>query len=83
MDTPTLRQLIRHEMIRYYPQAKLWPNGLGFDYRGWTWGYDETQGVSEIKRWICHKTVKGRRVLGRGANPFDAYAHAVPLKGQP
>lgn len=82
MESPLVKALIEQGRKVYYPKAKLWPNGLGFDYRGWAWGFDERPETSQIKRWVCTKTRNGKTVLGRGANPFDAYAHAVPLKEQ-
>mgnify|MGYP001195747218 CR=1 FL=1 len=64
METATLRQLIRHAMLEYYPKATLWPNGLGFDYRGWTWSYSEANA-----RWYVSKTVRGKGELRVSYHP--------------
>jgi hypothetical protein len=75
METNTLRLLVASKMREYYPNAKLWPNGLGFDTRGWQFTFREAEG-----KWYASKRVKGILALGKGENPFDAYAHAKPVK---
>lgn len=72
MDTQTLKALIEANRLEYYPKAKPWPNGLGFDHRNWTFGYDEQR-----HKWVAwNEDPNGQRRRGYGDNPFDAYAHA-------
>jgi len=75
METSLVRALVAAKMREYYPNATLWPNGLGFDTRGWSFSYSE-----QDHKWHVSKTRKGIRVHGVGENPFDAYAHARPVR---
>jgi len=75
VDTALLRQMIRHALLAYYPKATLWPNGLGFEVRGWTFSYDEAR-----EQWVARKTRRGKTVLGYGKTAHEAYVNAVPVK---
>lgn len=75
METEVLKAYVAAKMREYYPKGKLWPNGLGFEYRGWSFSYGERE-----QRWFASKEQKGRVARGQGDNPFDAYAHARPVQ---
>lgn len=74
METDILKTYIEAKRREYYPKARPWPNGLGFEHRGWSWSYSE-----QDHKWYVTKTHNGRTVRGAGENPFDAYAHAKPV----
>lgn len=80
METEILKAYIEAKRREYYPKAKPWPNGLGFDHRRWEYTYVEARG-----KWQALYRPQGygkgqHTKLGYGENPFDAYAHAKPVK---
>jgi hypothetical protein len=70
MDTAELRQLTRHACLRL--GGKLWPNGIGFDRRGWQFTYSE-----RTNRWTASRPQGGyATTYGEGPTPETAQAHA-------
>lgn len=75
METTALRELVETARRTYYPNARPWPNGLGFEVQGWSFSYGERE-----QAWFCSKERRGRKVRGQGKTPFDAYVNATPVK---
>lgn len=67
METADLRALIKAAAIGT-PGAKLWPNGLGFDCRGTSYGYSE-----RTKLWTASRPLgEYAQRIGEGATPQAA-----------
>lgn len=74
METEKLRDLVSTACTRL--SGKLWPNGLGFDRRGWAYYY-----VERTARWTARYDAAWNRPGGSahwgwGDSPESAIAHA-------
>ncbi len=66
-------QTIRDEVTKRSPSAKkVWPNGLGFNWRGWEYSYS-ARGWTAFKRG---QTGKDDDLLGVGRTPIEARRNA-------
>jgi hypothetical protein len=67
---------IKAEVCKHAPSAKsIWPNGLGFTFRGWEYSYGNAGGAC----WVARRETKaGANMIGRGETPVDAKANAYP-----
>jgi hypothetical protein len=70
MDTAAVRAAVAHEAPS--PRS-IWPNGLGFDWRGWSYM------LRHHDVWFAVHTDKhGRTWQGLGETPADAKSVATP-----
>lgn len=76
METEALRTLTR-EAAATMPQpakAKIWPNGIGFNYYGWEYCYSEQGNL-----WYATNKTRDPRRSGKGATPQEAKTNARPV----
>lgn len=67
-----LTQTIKDEVKKHAPNDRcIWPNGLGFSYRGWEYSF----GNGVAQNWAARRGDK----VGRGATPDEAKANARPV----
>jgi hypothetical protein len=67
METEALKALVRNTAS--LEKGSVWPNGLGFDRRGWEFTFDETK-----RQW--HALNRRSDKSGYGDTPADALATA-------
>lgn len=64
-------ETIRNEVKQHAPTDKsIWPNGLGYSYRGWDYSYGH-------RGWAAQRGDK----LGWGSNPAEAKSTATVREG--
>lgn len=67
MSTNTLRALTATHAAAW-PPARVWPNGLGFDRRGWSYKFDE-----RTEEW---QAAREGYIVGSGPTPAAARLYA-------
>lgn len=72
METNDLRARIRAGAVSMLAERHIWPNGLGFEWRGWEYTISEPDG-----RWCAYHRKSGRH--GKDEGPVLARLAAKPL----
>lgn len=74
MSTETIRMRIADAALAMGAWRHVWPNGLGFDWRGWEYTISEPDGA-----WCALRRAGDTSRHGKGATPHAAKANAQPL----